>query len=126
MFPLFDHRKTFLYISLSIAAVLISSQITSTASPFGNFLSYLGTIIFVLALTHTWVRAGSYIIMTVFSSGIIIISIILNNLLGEYYRDTFLEDLREFFFFLAVFICPFGIVIGLVGSLLLSGKTGKK
>ncbi len=126
MFPLFDHRKTFLYISLSIAAVLISSQITSTASPYGIFLSYLGVVIFVLALSHTWVRVGSYIMLTVISSGITMISIMLNNLLGEYYRDTFLEDIKEFFFFLAVFICPFGIVIGLVGSFLLSDKPKKK
>ena len=126
MVPLFDHRKIFLYISMGIAAVLISSLITSTTTPYGIFLSYLGAVIFVIALTHRWVSSGSYLLLTICSTGIIIISIILNNLLGEYYRDSFLDDIRKFLFFLALFLCPFGIVIGIVGCCIYSGKPGSK
>ncbi len=64
--------------------------------------------------------------LTVISFGITMISIMLNNLLGEYSRDSILEDIRAFFFFLAVFLCPFGMVIGLIGSFLLSDKQLKK
>ncbi len=60
MFPLFDHRKFVFYLSLGIAAVLISSQITSTFNPYGIILSYLGAVIFVAAFSHKWVKAGSY------------------------------------------------------------------
>ncbi len=126
MFPLFDHRKTLFYLSLSIAAVLISSQITSSDSPYGVILSYMGTVIFVIAFADRWVRSGSYIILTIISTMIIIVSIILNNIPGENYRDIFPEDIREFLFFLAVFLCPFGIVIGIVGYFFLSCKPGKK
>jgi purine-cytosine permease-like protein len=118
MFPLFDHRKFVFYLSLGIAAVLISSQITSIFNPYGIILSYLGAVVFVAAFSHKWVKAGSYMILTAVSTGVIVVSICLNNCLGEYYEDTFLDDVKDFLFFLSVFLCPFGIVIGLVGSFL--------
>lgn len=126
MFPLFDHRKTFFYLSLSIIVVLISSMITSSDSPYGIALSYIGTVIFVIAFSDRWVRSGSYMILTLISTAIIMVSITLNNLLGEEYRDTFPDDIREFLFFLAIFLCPFGIVIGVVGCFLLSCKNDKQ
>ena len=125
MFPSFVHSKALFYISLSIIIILIASQISSTSHSYGTLLSYSGAIIFVAALTHRWERSISYMILAVISTVIIMISMILNNLLGETYRDTFLDDIREFLFFMSVYLCPFGIVIGITGCCLLSDKPGK-
>ncbi len=77
------------------------------------------------ALTHRWEKSLYYMIMAVISTGIIMVSIIFNNLLGESYRDTFLDYVREFLFFMSVFLCPFGIVVGMTGYFLFSDKPGK-
>lgn len=120
------HRKPFCFFNVGIIAILISSQITTPSNPYGILLSYVGAAIFVLTFTDDCISAVSYRLLTVISTGVALTSIVLNNLLGELYGDSFLDAIRKFLFFLTIFIAPFGMVIGTVGSVIFSDKSVQK
>ena len=123
MSELTDHRKTYICGTLSLAAILASTVLSTPESPEGIIFSYLAALLFILAFTHCLAKTRMYVLITMTSVLIFIISEILTNIFTGYPEGTLINHISEFFFLLAMFICPFGMVIGLVGMIGLYDKT---
>lgn len=90
-------------------------------NPPGIALCFIGSILFILALTYYWNRAKHFLLLAVFSLVGLVISATLHNMFeavgGE---GHFLGAIGVVFFLIAIFICPAGLLVGIVGSIVKS------
>jgi len=105
-----------------IAAIIVSIP----DNPPGIILSFISSILFVLAFTHNWKKPKPYIILIISSVLGFIIFAVLHNVFEVIGKGTFLELIGVFFFLLAIFICPASIIIGIVSSIVTAIKSEKK
>jgi hypothetical protein len=96
--------------------------------PTGALLTYTATAALVLAFVHHWRRAREFLILAAASLAGFFLFALLENLsygLGQMAADaSFWRHLGEFFhgffFCIAIFVCPAGVFVGVVGSFVIA------
>ena len=118
MSSLLKQKTTYLYISISIVLIITALFLGIDDNPPGIIIFFLGSIILVVAFTHNYKKAGSYLLLGVFSMAGFAVSVLLHNVFeaigGE---GTILGIVGAMFFLIAIFICPACLVVGIVGSI---------
>ena len=116
-------KMTYVFLLLSIISVVIALIVGIDDNPPGIVLCYIGSILFFLAFTHSWKKAKPFLLLAVFSLVGLVVSAILTNVLGDIGGEgTLLGIIGAVFFLIAIFICPAGLLIGIVGSIVKSFK----
>lgn len=110
-------RKTYIYLLLSVLSFLSAFLVSIPDNPPGIMLNFTGSILFILAFTHHWQRSRTFAFLLIGSVLGLVLFAILHNILSAIGKGTFFESLGIFSFVLAVFICPSGIIIGLIGCI---------
>ena len=88
----------------------------------GIVLVYLAVAVLFVALVHNWRELKKFLILMGASSAGFVVFVLLHNALYGLVYVMMLNrpDLDEpFFFVLAVFVCPVGFLVGVVGSVVL-------
>ena len=119
-------RPTILFFALGCIALTAGLLVGISDNPPGLILVYLASASFILAITQRWRTVRSYVILLIASIVGFLVAAVLHNLLyglGEVAGDLALlkaaaEVLHVAFFLIAIFLCPVGVIIGAVGSLL--------
>ena len=102
--------------------------------PTGALLTYTATAALVLAFVHRWRRARKFLILAAASLAGFFVFVVLENLsyaLGQMAADaSFGRHLGEFFhgffFCIALFVCPAGLFVGVVGSFVAAAANFRK
>ena len=123
MLSILKQKMTHVYLLLSIVSVVVALIVGIDDNLPGIVLCFIGSILFILALTSSWARAKPFLLLAVFSLVGLVISAILHNVFeaigGE---GTFLGAIGVVFFLIAIFICPAGLLVGIVGSIVNSSR----
>ena len=99
-------------------------------NPPGIALAFLSTISFLLAFTHS-LRSSKQFRYLIYISGLgFVISVILHNVFegiasnieGTSIAQGFLNGIGVAFFLIAIFICPIGLIIGAIGTAVISSR----
>lgn len=115
MYSIFQHRKTYIYLLLSIISMLAALIVSIPDNPPGIVLSFISSILLVIAFTHNFTSIKSYVILSVISVAGFAAAAVLHNFLEAGGKGTFIELISVFFFLVAIFICPAGFVVGIIG-----------
>jgi len=91
----------------------------------GLTLCYIASISFILAFVHTWRKVKLFLLLLVASLVGFAVFVVVHNLFyafGQMAADIIvlkqlLEFLHAVFFIVAILVCPAGVLIGLVGSI---------
>ena len=119
-------RQTYIYLLLSLISIVAAMIVSIPDNPPGIILSFIGSILFVLAFTHNWKKPKPYIILLISSVFGFVLFAALHNVFEVIGKGTFWEIIGGFFFLLAIFLCPAGIIIGIVGSIITTTKSERK
>jgi hypothetical protein len=86
----------------------------------GLFLVMVSAVVFVLAFVHPWRTTRRFILLIGASLGAFVVFTVLHNVLGD------VSPAGAAFFYLAIFLCPAGMLVGIVGTLvsLFTGRRG--
>ena len=117
---------------LAVCGVLAfaASVLGISDNPPGLVLAFLSTIAFVLAFVHPW-RTSKQFLFLVYASGLgFVIFVILHNVfeviaskMGESgLAYSLLNGAGVAFFFIAILVCPSGLLVGAVGALMARKK----
>ena len=112
------NKNTYVYLGLSVIAMILAMIITISDNPPGIILGFLSGIFFIMAFTHTLKKSKSYLLLTLGAIVSFIIFVILHNFLDYFGKGTFIEAIGAFFFLAAFFLCIPGLIIGIVGSII--------
>jgi hypothetical protein len=115
-------RSTILFLVGGAVALAAAMLVGISDNPPGLLLTYVAIASFVLAFTHRWKSTKSFVILLVASLIGFPLAAVLHNAfyaLGELVPAIKLatEALHVVFFLAAILLCPVGVVIGAVGSL---------
>jgi len=126
MYAVLKKRQTYIYLVLSAVSMIAALIVSIPDNPPGIILSFISSILFVLAFTHNWKKPKPYIILIISSVLGFVIFAVLHNVFEVISKGTFWEAIGGFFFLLAIFLCPAGIIIGITGSIITEIKGEKK
>jgi hypothetical protein len=86
----------------------------------GLLLVMVSAVAFVLAFVHPWRTTRRFILLIGASLGAFVVFTVLHNVLGD------ASPAGTAFFYLAIFLCPAGMLVGIVGTLvsLVTGRRG--
>ena len=123
-----SRTATFALIVLGCASLAVGLVVGIADNPPGLVLVYLAVAAWILAFAHRWRRTKSFLILLGVSLIGFPLSVVLHNLfyaLSEMAADrVLLGDMLGFlngvFFLLAVLVCPPGVLIGAVGSVVMT------
>jgi hypothetical protein len=119
-------RQTYIYLVLSALSMIAALIVSISDNPPGIILSFMSSILFVLAFTHNWKKPKPYIILLISSVFGFVLFAVLHNVFEVIGKGTFWEVIGAFFFLLAIFLCPAGIIIGIVGSIITAIKNERE
>ena len=115
---IFKEKSTYVYLAVSIILIVVALIVGIDDNPPGIIVFFVGSIVLVVAFTHNWKKAGSYLLLGVFSMAGFAVSVLLHNVFeaigGE---GTILGLVGAMFFLIALFICPACLLVGIVGSI---------
>jgi hypothetical protein len=111
---------------LSAVSIVAAMIVSIPDNPPGIILSFIGSILFVLAFTYNWKKPKPYIILLISSVFGFVLFAVLHNVFEGIGKGTFLEAVGGFFFLLAIFISPAGIIIGIAGSIIKAIKSERE
>lgn len=117
MYSIFRRKTTYIYLLLSILSMLAALVVSISDNPPGIVLSFISSILLVLAFTHTLSNVKSYLILMLISLAGFVVAAILHNVFEAVGKGSFIEVIGVFFFLVAIFICPAGVVIGIGGMI---------
>jgi len=121
MNPLLKQRNTYIYLSVSIMAIVLALILGIDDNPPGIILVFAGCVLFILIFTQNWHNVKPFLLLSVFSIVGFIISAVLHNVLeaigGE---GSILGIIGVVFFLIAILICPAALLVGIVGSIVSS------
>ncbi len=116
-------KRTYIYLLLSILSVILALIVGVNDNPPGIIICFIGSILFILAFTYSWNKAKPFLLLILFSLIGFVISAVLHNVFDAIGGEgTFLGIIGVVFFLIAVFICPAGLLVGIVGSIVKSFK----
>ena len=110
-------RQTYIYLLLSLISIVAAMIVSIPDNPPGIILFFISSILFVLAFTYNWKKPKLYIILLISSVFGFVLFAALHNVFEVIGKGTFWEIIGGFFFLLAIFLCPAGIIVGGIGSL---------
>ena len=119
-------RQTYIYLSLSIISMVAAMIVSVPDNPPGIILSFMSSLLFIRAFTNNWKQPKSYIILIISSVFGFVFFAVLHNVFEVIGKGTLWEVMGGFFFLLAIFLSPAGIIIGIVGSIVTETKNEKK
>lgn len=118
MNTIFKEKSTYFYLTVSIILIVMSLIIGIDDNPPGIIVFFLGSIVLVVAFTHNWKKAGSYLLLGIFSIAGFAVSVLLHNVFEAISGEgTIFGIVGAIFFLIALFICPACLVVGIVGSI---------
>jgi len=128
-----NRKKTVILLSISIVLIIFALIIGIDDNPPGVFLIYFGFITLILVFIHHWRDSKKFLILFVSSIFGAIIFGVLHNLFDGLQKmmgdiiilSQILVFLSVISFMIALLVCPPGILIGIVGSLVFYFK-GRK
>ncbi len=119
-----NRRLTIALLVLGVGFAGAAADVGVSDNPPGLLLVYLASVCFVSALVHPWQEPRRYRYLAYASVLLLLLFAVLHNVFaalgGEGAGGPFryaLEPLGVASFMLAVFACPAGFVVGIVGSL---------
>jgi len=126
MYAVFKKRKTYIYLVLSAISMIAAMIVSIPDNPPGIILSFMSSILFVLAFTHNWKKQKPYIILIISSVLGFVVFTVLHNVFEVIGKGTFWEIIGGSFFLLAIFLCPAGIIVGITGSIVTAIKNERE
>ncbi|MEJ2614305.1 MAG: hypothetical protein P8Z35_05070 [Ignavibacteriaceae bacterium] len=115
----FRDEKTNILLVIGIILIAAALIVKISDNPPGIALAYSGLIFLFLAFTHKFNSPKPYVILLISSVAALLIFGELAIYIDIHYKNIYLVGLlRAFSFLFCWFICPIGIIIGSVGSLL--------
>jgi hypothetical protein len=113
-----------LFLVVGSAALGAAMLIGINDNPAGLILAYVAAASFVLAVAHSWRKAKPFVMLLVASLVGFPVAALLHNLLyavgvagsGVPGVPQVAEALHVAFFLAAIFLCPVGVLVGGVGS----------
>ena len=129
-----NRKATFIFLAIGCIALILAFVVGIADNPPGIVLFYIAVIALILAFVHRWRKVKNFLWLTVASIIGIVIFAILHNLfyaLGKLANDIpLLRQLLNFLdalsFLIAIMVCPMGLLIGIVGSIVLYFKNKKR
>ena len=118
MYAIFKQRKTYVYLLLGVISLAAAFVVSIPDNLPGILLAFLSSVLFILAFSHNWEKSKPYVMLLVSSLVGFVVSAVLHNVFEVVVKGTLLELIGVFFFILAIFLCPAGINIGGIGSLI--------
>ena len=127
-------KITFVLLLIGCFSTFLAFIVGISDNPPGILLCYAGISALMLTFSHHWREIKKFIILLIISISGFPVSVLLHNLLfglGKMYAENpalsqLFESLHVLFFIIAILICPPGILIGGVGSLVLHVMKVKK
>ena len=118
-------KVTFLFLAISIISLVIAFIIGIADNPPGLLLCFIGIIALMLVFVHRWRKAKNFLILFVASLiGFPVFAILHNVMYGLakmaddiIILSQLLSFLDVMFFLIAIMVCPPGILVGVVGSI---------
>ena len=121
-----NRKVTFIFLAISVIAFVIAS-ITGTADyPPGLALCLIGSAALILAFTHHLRKVKNFLILMAASFIGFIVFAILHNFAEMSGLGPIFEVIGVIFFLIAIFICPAGIAVGGIGSIVMFIKNKNK
>ena len=134
LLKLLDNRSNrklmFVFLAISFISLVIAFIIGISDNPPGIALTYIAVSTLILVFVHRWREVKKFVILLIASVIGFPIFVILHNLfyaLAVLSSDIsvlyqLLEFLHALFFIIAIILCPPGIVIGGIGSIVIHFK----
>jgi len=129
-------KITFVLLLIGCFSLILAFIIGISDNPPGILLCFVGITSLMLMFSHHWREIKKFTILLIFSIAGFPVSVVLHNLLyglGKMFAENpilsqIFESLHVLFFLIAILICPPGILIGALGSLILHirGKKSKE
>ena len=120
-----EHRKSFILIVFGILALIAALIVGISDNPPGIILLFISSILLVLAFTYNLKTTKSYLILLVSSLIGFVLFAFLHNILESSVEGTPWGFVAAFFFLVALFICPAGTLVGIVGTIVKLIKGGR-
>ena len=119
-----SRKVTLVLVTICCVSLIVAFLIGISDNLPGLVLCYVAVTALILAFVHTWRRVKRFLILLGASLIGFPLVVILHNLfyaLGQVAADvivlgTLLEFLHAVFFLVAILVCPPGVLIGAVGS----------
>ena len=120
-----NRKVTFTFLIISIISLVIAFIIGIADNPPGLILCFLGVVALIIVFVHRWRKAKNYLILFVASLiGFPVFAILHNVMYGLekmvvdiIILSQLLRFLDVLFFLIALMVCPPGILVGVVGSI---------
>jgi len=120
-----NRKVTFTFLAISIISLVIAFIIGIDDNPPGILLCYIGAVALILVFVHRWRKAKNFLILFVASIIGFPIFAILHNVMHGLEKmagdiivlSQLLGFLDGLFFLIALMVCPPGILVGAVGSI---------
>ena len=117
MYAVLKKRMTLILLVLSVIFLVGAIIIGISDNPSGILICFLGCILFILSFSHNWRKPKPFIMLMIISFiGFIVLVILINIFEGRLSGKLF-DILGTFTFIVATLLCPAGIIIGGIGSL---------
>ena len=126
MYLIFKQKRTYIYLLLSAISMVAAMIVSIPDNPPGIILSFMSSILFILAFTYNWKKPKPYILLLISSVFGFVLFAVLHNVFEVIGKGTFWEVIGAFFFLLAIFLCPAGIIIGIIGGIVTAIKSERE
>ncbi|MCK4654676.1 MAG: hypothetical protein KAU01_09535 [Candidatus Cloacimonetes bacterium] len=120
-----NRKVTFTFLAISIISLVIAFIIGIADNPPGLLFCYMGIVALILVFVHRWRKAKNYLILFLASLiGFPVFAVLHNVMYGLekmavdiIVLNQLLRFLDVLFFLIALMVCPPGILVGAVGSI---------
>ena len=128
-----NRKVTFTLLAISIISLVIAFIIGIADNPPGLLLCFIGVVALILVFVHRWRKAKNYLILFIASLiGFAVFAFLHNVMYGLekmavdiVVLSQLLRFLDVLFFLIALMVCPPGILVGAVGSIVFYFKNKK-
>ena len=121
MVPLIKQKSSYVYLAGSVIFIIVALIVGIDDNVPGIILLFISSILLVLAFTHNWNRPKPYVLLIIFSLVGFVVSTILHNVFEAIGGErTFFGIVGALFFLVALFLCPAGLLMGIIGSIIKS------
>ena len=128
-------KVSLIFFAAGIVLTALSLAVGISDNPTGIFLLYTGITLLMLGFVHRWRSVKRFLMLTGISlAGFVLFAVAHNGMYAFGVMTADIAVLRQIlgifggiFFLIAVILCPVGILVGGVGSIitLISGKLSK-
>jgi hypothetical protein len=117
MYAVLKKTTTLILLVLSVIFVVCAIIIGISDNLPGIMLCFLGCVSFILSFSYSWRKPKPYLILLIISLIGFVVLVILINIFEGRLSGTLFDTVGDFTFILATMLCPIGIIIGGIGSL---------